>query len=135
MSLTGLDATDVNEAYVSALSEGGGWYDILSIATPIVLTYSLRRFLLQYTSRAEVGLLKKGNGGIPEVKETVAHYVERSPLYGFLHYRRRKVLLKYVPEGTSRLLQGKRILLGKSYGSLGADCLEQLVLLSTLSRS
>ena len=108
MSLNGLDATDVNEAYVSALSEGGGWYGLLSIIPSNLLTSSLPRFLLQYTSRAEVGLLKKGSGGIPEVKETVAHYLERSPLYGFLHYRRRKVLLKYVPEGTSRLLQGKR---------------------------
>lgn len=109
MSLNGLDATDVNEAYISALGEGGGWYDLLSIATSTLLTLSLRRFLLQYTSRAEVGLLKKGSGGIPEVKETVAQYVERSPLYGFLHYRRRKVLLKHVPEGTSRLLQGREI--------------------------
>ena len=26
MSLNGLDATDVNEAYLAALGEGGGWY-------------------------------------------------------------------------------------------------------------
>lgn len=26
MSLEGLDATEVNEAYSSALGEGGGWY-------------------------------------------------------------------------------------------------------------
>lgn len=70
-------------------------------------TASSHRFLLQYTSRAEVGLLKKGSGGIQEVKETVVQYVEPSPLYGFVQYRRRKVLLKYVPEGTSRLLQGE----------------------------
>ena len=37
MSLNGLDATDVNDAYVSALSEGGGWYDLLSVATSNVL--------------------------------------------------------------------------------------------------
>ena len=124
MSLNGLDATDVNEAYVSALGEGGGWYDLLSIAASNLLTSYLARFLLQYTSRAEVGLLKKGSGGIPEVKETVARYVERSPLYGFLHYRRRKVLLKYVPEGTSRLLQGKIISFGKSCGSVSANYFE-----------
>ena len=52
-------------------------------------------------------MLEKGTGGIQELKETVNHYVEQSPLYGFLQYRRRKVLLKYVPEGTSRLLQGR----------------------------
>lgn len=62
--------------------------------------------MLKYTSRAEVGLLKKGNGGIQEVREAVAQYDEPSPLFGLIHYRRRKVLLKYVPEGTSRLLQG-----------------------------
>ena len=53
-----------------------------------------------------MGVLKKGSGGIQEARETVARYDEQSPLYGFVQYRRRKVLLKYVPEGTSRLLQG-----------------------------
>ena len=52
-------------------------------------------------------MLQKGTGGIQELKETVIHYIEQSPLYGFVQYRRRKVLLKYVPEGTSRLLQGR----------------------------
>lgn len=52
-------------------------------------------------------MLKKGSGGLQEVKDTVAQYIEQSPLYGFVQYRRRKVLLKYVPEGTSRLLQGR----------------------------
>lgn len=40
------------------------------------------------------------------MNETVKQYGEQSPLYGFINYRRRKVVLKYVPEGTSRLLQG-----------------------------
>lgn len=43
-----------------------------------------------------------------EVKEAVDQYSELSPLYGFIHYRRRKVILKYLPDGISRLLQGKR---------------------------
>lgn len=51
-------------------------------------------------------LLGKGVGGLVEVKETVEQYDEPSPLYGFVQYRRRKVVLKYVPEGTSRLLLG-----------------------------
>ncbi|KAL8822380.1 MAG: hypothetical protein Q9191_006882, partial [Dirinaria sp. TL-2023a] len=89
MSLNGLDATQVNEAYHFAVNEAGGW------------------LVLKYTSRAEVGLLKKGNGGIQEVREAVAQYDEQSPLFGLIHYRRRKVLLKYVPEGTSRLLQAR----------------------------
>ena len=51
-------------------------------------------------------LLNRGSGGVVDIRETVALYDEQSPLYGFVHYRRRKVILKYVPEGTSRLLRG-----------------------------
>lgn len=65
-----------------------------------------RRFLLKYISRDEVGLLERGSGGLLEVQEAVNRYEEQSPLFGFIQYRRRKVILKYVPEGTSRLLQG-----------------------------
>lgn len=43
-----------------------------------------------------------------EIKEAVDQHSELSPLYGFIHYRRRKVILKYLPDGISRLLQGKR---------------------------
>ena len=65
------------------------------------------RFLLRYTSRDEVGLLEKGSGGLAELEEAVNRYEEQSPLYGFIQYRRRKVILKYIPDGTSRLLQGE----------------------------
>ena len=54
-----------------------------------------------------MGLLAKGNGGLAELEEVVSRYEEQSPLYGFIQYRRRKVVLKYIPEGTSRLLQGE----------------------------
>ncbi|KAI4168404.1 MAG: hypothetical protein LQ343_006413 [Gyalolechia ehrenbergii] len=91
MSLNGLDASEVNEAYQSALGEGGGW------------------FLLQYLTRDEVGLLKRGSGGVVDIRDSITHHDEQSPLYGFVHYRRRKVILKYVPEGTSRLLQAASI--------------------------
>ena len=64
------------------------------------------RLLLKYTGRAEVGLLGKGTGGLVEVKDVVDRYEEQSPLYGFVQYRRRRVVLKFVPEGTSRLLLG-----------------------------
>ena len=57
-----------------------------------------------------MGLLEKGNGGLAEVEEVVNRYEEQSPLYGFIQYRRRKVILKYIPEGTSRLLQGETLL-------------------------
>ena len=53
-----------------------------------------------------MGLSGHGNGGLPEVQEAISRYEEQSPLFGFIQYRRRKVLLKYVAEGTSRLLQG-----------------------------
>lgn len=53
-----------------------------------------------------MALLERGNGGLVEVQEAVNRYEEQSPLYGFIQYRRRKVVLKFVPEGTSRLLQG-----------------------------
>ena len=72
------------------------------------------RFLLKYNTRDEVGLLQRGSGGVGEIQGAVNSYEEESPLYGFIHYRRRNVVLKYVPEGTSRLLLGK----------LGYNCLE-----------
>ena len=51
-------------------------------------------------------MLARGTGGAADARGSIAQYDETSPLYGFLLYRRRKVLIKYVPEGTSRLLQG-----------------------------
>jgi hypothetical protein len=64
------------------------------------------RFLLKYTSRDEVELLDRGNGGVVEIRNAVAQYEEKSPLYGFLRYRRRNVIIKYLPEDCSRLVQG-----------------------------
>lgn len=51
-------------------------------------------------------MLARGTGGAAEARGAVAQYEDKSPLYGFLLYRRRKVLIKYIPDGTSRLLQG-----------------------------
>ena len=65
------------------------------------------RFLLRYTSRDSVELLGRGRGGVHEARVCIAKYDEQSPLYGLIVYRRRKFLIKYIPEGTSRLLQGK----------------------------
>jgi hypothetical protein len=64
------------------------------------------RFLLKYVNRDTVELLSRGTGGVPEVREVIENYEEKSPLYGLVQYRRKKVVLKYVPDGTSRLLQG-----------------------------
>lgn len=43
-----------------------------------------------------------------EVRNAIASYEEpASALFGFLRYRRRNVVIKYVPEECSRLVQGK----------------------------
>ncbi|THW76380.1 hypothetical protein D6D19_03186 [Aureobasidium pullulans] len=89
MSLNGLDAPEVQQAYQATLSEAGGW------------------FLVKYTSRDEVTLLGSGQAGLSEARTAILQYEELSPLYGLVVYRRRKVLVKYVPEGTSRLLQAR----------------------------
>ncbi|KAI7519391.1 hypothetical protein KC331_g20720, partial [Hortaea werneckii] len=89
MSLNGLDTPDVQEAYQQAITEAGGW------------------FLLRYTSRDSVELLGRGRGGVHEARVCIAKYDEQSPLYGLIVYRRRKFLIKYIPEGTSRLLQAR----------------------------
>ncbi|KAJ6113110.1 hypothetical protein N7512_008434 [Penicillium capsulatum] len=89
MSLNGLDNPAIVDAYQSALADAGGW------------------FLLHYVSRDEVALLERGSGGVSEVRTTIDKYNETSPLYGFLQYRRRKVILRYMPEGLSRLIQAR----------------------------
>lgn len=66
----------------------------------------LLRFLLHYVSRDEVAVLSRGTGGVPEVRNAVDNYADASPLYGFLQYRRRKVVLSYLPEDLSRLVKG-----------------------------
>ncbi|KAL2760880.1 hypothetical protein ACRALDRAFT_2095674 [Sodiomyces alcalophilus JCM 7366] len=89
MSLNGLDNPEVREAHEAAVGEPGGW------------------FLLKYASRDEVDLLARGNGGIVEIRNNIAQYEEKSPLYGFLRYRRRNVIIKYLPEDCSRLIQAR----------------------------
>lgn len=66
----------------------------------------LRRLLLKYSARDSVDLLERGKGGPHDARTAIAQYEESSPLYGVIFYRRRKVLIKYVPEGTSRVLLG-----------------------------
>ena len=64
------------------------------------------RFLLKYTSRDEVEILNAGVGGIAELRTSIEEHDEESPLYGYIKYRRRNVVLKYLPEDSSRLIQG-----------------------------
>ncbi|KAL7905515.1 hypothetical protein GGI35DRAFT_139891 [Trichoderma velutinum] len=89
MSLNGLDDPKIVEAHEAGVAEPGGW------------------FLLKYSSRDEVELLEKGNGGIVEIRNAIAGFEEESPLYGFLRYRRRNVIVKYLPEDCSRLIQAR----------------------------
>ncbi|KAI0380988.1 hypothetical protein F5Y04DRAFT_89361 [Hypomontagnella monticulosa] len=89
MSLNGLEDAKVVEAYEAAATEPGGW------------------FLLKYANRDEVELYSRGNGGIVDIRGAIAKYEEISPLYGFLRYRRRNVILKYQPEDCSRLVQAR----------------------------
>ena len=65
------------------------------------------RFLLKYASRDEIELLDRGTGSIVELRNAIEKYDEPSPLYGFVRYRRRNVILKYMPENCSRLIQGE----------------------------
>ncbi|KAI9816757.1 MAG: hypothetical protein M1827_001402 [Pycnora praestabilis] len=89
MSLNGLEGANIGAAYEGALKEAGGW------------------LLLKYCSRDRVELLNHGTGGVAEAREAVSYFRDISPLYGFIHYRSWKVVLKYIPEGTSRLLQAR----------------------------
>jgi hypothetical protein len=77
---------------------------------PMLTLPNRNRFLLKYATRDEVELLGRGSGGIVEIRNNIAHYQEKSPLYGFLRYRRRNVLIKYLPEDCSRLIQGESAL-------------------------
>ncbi|KAI0166515.1 hypothetical protein GGR57DRAFT_28064 [Xylariaceae sp. FL1272] len=89
MSLNGLDDAKVKEAHDAALAEAGGW------------------FLLHYASRDDIELLDRGTGGIVEIRNAIGKQEEPSPLYGFLRYRRRSVIIKYIPEDCSRLVQAR----------------------------
>ncbi|SMY21737.1 unnamed protein product [Zymoseptoria tritici ST99CH_1A5] len=89
MSLSGLDSSEVQAAYNTAVAEPAGW------------------FLLKYKTRDAIELLAQGRGGVSEARSAISGYTDKSPLYGLLMYRRRRILVKYIPEGTSRLLQAR----------------------------
>jgi len=79
---------------------------------------NLVRMLLKYISRDTIELLASGSLGVSEARAALAQYEEKSPLYGLISFRRKKVLIKYIPEGTSRLLQGmRRIAYGQKWSA------------------
>lgn len=53
-----------------------------------------------------IALLGREDEGVVEVKDAADQYGKPMFLYGFVNNRRRKVILKYLPDGVSRLLQG-----------------------------
>lgn len=59
-------------------------------------------------------MLSRGAGGIPDVRNAIDGFEESAPLYGFVQYRRRKVVLSYLPDDLSRLVKGM---------SMCVDCL------------
>lgn len=63
-------------------------------------------------------VLSRGAGGVPDVRSAIDGFEESAPLYGFVQYRRRKVVLSYLPEDLSRLVKGM---------STCVDCLAPLV--------
>ncbi|KPI38371.1 uncharacterized protein AB675_12120 [Cyphellophora attinorum] len=88
MSLEGLETPAVVEAHQASIAEPTGW------------------FLLKYAegSRDTIEVYKRGTGGVSEARDAIESYPDKSPLYGMVQHRRRKVIVKYVPDGTSRLL-------------------------------
>ena len=66
-----------------------------------------RRFWIKYISRDEIELLTKGSNGSEGMRASAMIQPEDSPLYGFIRFRRRNVLVQYIPEGTSRVLKGR----------------------------
>jgi hypothetical protein len=65
------------------------------------------RLLLKYVSRDKLDLLGQGTGGIVEVRMTIAGYEDVSPLYGFMRYRNRSIIVKYLPDECGSLARGE----------------------------
>lgn len=68
------------------------------------------RFLLSYSSRDCVDLLAQGVRGAQEMRDAALSYYnspDAKPLFGLIQFRRRKVLIKLIMEGTTRLMMGE----------------------------
>ncbi|KAF3902804.1 hypothetical protein AA313_de0205354 [Arthrobotrys entomopaga] len=88
MALNGLDAQALREAFDFACAEPG-W------------------FLLKYETRDDIALLGKGASAVKDMRELISHEPDDSPIYGFIRYRRRNILIKLVPDNTSRVLKAR----------------------------
>ena len=69
--------------------------------------------------------MTKGGDGAEGMRAVVMREPEDSPLYGFIRFRRRSVLVKYVPEATSRVLKGEL----RIFFFLSLSCLIGVVML------
>ncbi|KAJ6261901.1 hypothetical protein Dda_2700 [Drechslerella dactyloides] len=64
-------------------------------------------FLMKYETRDDIALLGKGASAVKEMRELISEQQDDSPIYGFIRYRRRNILIKLVPENTSRVLKAR----------------------------
>jgi len=69
--------------------------------------YFNSRLLLKYASRDEVELLGLDTNGVVGLRDAVASWEETTPLYGFMRYRSRSIVLKYLPEACGSLARGE----------------------------
>jgi hypothetical protein len=81
---------------------------------------------MHYTAKDAVEVFARGTKGVPEMRAAAEkHFNERessagpNPLFGMVHFRRRKILIKIVLDGTSRLIQG---MCWQYLGSIGYSC-------------
>ncbi|KAK6350084.1 hypothetical protein TWF696_006331 [Orbilia brochopaga] len=88
MALNGLDAQVLKDAFDYACSEPG-W------------------FLMKYETRDDIALLGKGASAVKDMRDLISKQPDDSPIYGFIRYRRRNILIKLVPENTSRVLKAR----------------------------
>lgn len=87
------------------------------------------RFLLSYSSRDSVEILAQGVRGAHEMRDAALSYYnspDAKPLFGLIQFRRRKVLIKLVMEGTSRLITGKSQLLSRNCNSTNRPSLARV---------
>jgi hypothetical protein len=80
----------------------------------IAIVLRTNRFLLHYTARDAVDVLEQGTNGVDGMKDAAVSYIAKEgdgraakPLFGLVQFKRRKVLIKLVLDGTSRLIQGE----------------------------
>ncbi|KAF3908570.1 hypothetical protein ABW21_db0208445 [Orbilia brochopaga] len=62
---------------------------------------------MKYETRDDIALLGKGASAVKDMRDLISEQPDDSPIYGFIRYRRRNILIKLVPENTSRVLKAR----------------------------